>query len=274
MISRELRLRTASALVLGLGVLILAWFGGFPYRLFCVLLGGLILHEWQAISHTAGASARLGRTAWGAFALAGLFMLFDQMAPASLVLVVGAAALIYRVRRQVTGAWIGAGLLYAGFSALFLILLRGRGGDGLWALTFVLAIVWASDIFAYFAGRALGGRKLAPSVSPGKTVSGAAFGTLAGIGAGVALALLAGGRGGLAVPLAAFFLSILSQMGDLAESWFKRKFGAKDSGRLIPGHGGVMDRVDGLVAAASGAALVSLLAGAPYDLPSLLQGNG
>ena len=111
-------------------------------------------------------------------------------------------------------------------------------------------VVWATDIFAYFVGRAVGGPKLAPSISPGKTQSGALGGAVGGVVAGLLLAAAAG-AGNLAwLGLVAFVLSIVAQAGDLFESWVKRRHGRKDSGALIPGHGGVMDRVDGLVAAA------------------------
>jgi len=111
-------------------------------------------------------------------------------------------------------------------------------------------VVWATDIFAYFVGRAIGGPKLAPSISPGKTQSGALGGAIGGVIAGLLLAAAAGaGHLGM-LSVVALALSVISQAGDLFESWVKRRHGAKDSGTLIPGHGGVMDRVDGLVAAA------------------------
>jgi phosphatidate cytidylyltransferase len=111
-------------------------------------------------------------------------------------------------------------------------------------------VVWATDICAYFVGRAVGGPKLAPSISPGKTQSGALGGTVGGVVAGLLLATGAGAGNLATLGLVALVLSVISQAGDLFESWVKRQHGAKDSSTLIPGHGGVMDRVDGLVAAA------------------------
>ena len=121
---------------------------------------------------------------------------------------------------------------------------------GLLAILFLFAVVWATDIFAYFVGRSLGGPKLAPAISPGKTQSGAIGGTVGGVLAGIALAAFAGLGNLPLLALVALLLSIVSQVGDLFESWVKRRHGVKDSGNIIPGHGGVMDRVDGLVAAA------------------------
>lgn len=116
---------------------------------------------------------------------------------------------------------------------------------------FLFAIVWCTDIFAYFVGRAVGGPKLAPSISPGKTWSGAVGGTIAAVVAGILVAHFAGMAWGLAMlALLVVGLSVISQIGDLFESRLKRLCSVKDSSQLIPGHGGVMDRVDGLATAA------------------------
>jgi phosphatidate cytidylyltransferase len=126
---------------------------------------------------------------------------------------------------------------------------------------FVLLVVWTSDIGAYIAGRALGGPKLAPRISPGKTWSGAAGGTLAAVAVGVVLQLgWPHGSMAQAIGVTAA-LSIVSQLGDLFESGVKRYYGAKDSSRLIPGHGGLLDRLDGVLAAAPAAALLAMWLG-------------
>jgi phosphatidate cytidylyltransferase len=143
--------------------------------------------------------------------------------------------------------WHVGGIFYSGLSAVSLAAIRGEDQLGFAAMIFVFAVVWSTDILAYFVGRAIGGPKLAPRISPGKTWSGAIGGTIAGVLAGIAVALSFFQSIGLWVPLLAFFLSVAGQIGDLFESYIKRRFGVKDSSHLIPGHGGVMDRVEALV---------------------------
>ncbi len=153
---------------------------------------------------------------------------------------------------------------------LGLLILRLTPG-GLPAVLVVLAIVWATDTGAFFAGRAIGGAKLAPLVSPNKTWAGAIGGLIVGVAAGLIVAVLADVP--LTAPLVviAALLSVASQGGDLFESWVKRMFGAKDSGTIIPGHGGLMDRVDGLAIAGGVAAIIGWLhAGANVSV-GLLQ---
>ena len=124
---------------------------------------------------------------------------------------------------------------------------------------FSFATVWTTDIFAYFCGRAIGGPLLWPRISPKKTWSGAIGGLIGGVAAGVAVAYASGvGRLGI-VGVMGLLLSVLAQAGDLFESAVKRRFGAKDASRLIPGHGGLMDRLDGFLVAAVAALLIGLL---------------
>ncbi len=141
-----------------------------------------------------------------------------------------------------------AGLAYAGLAVLALASLRALPGVGRPAMIFLLAVVWSSDIGAYLAGRLIGGPKLAPRISPGKTWSGAAGGVAAVLAVGVAAAALWPVPAAPVVAAAAV-LGVAAQAGDLLESAVKRHFGVKDSGRLIPGHGGLLDRLDGLMAA-------------------------
>jgi phosphatidate cytidylyltransferase len=127
---------------------------------------------------------------------------------------------------------------------------------------FLLLLVWSSDIGAYLSGRALGGPKLAPRISPGKTIAGSVGGLAAAIVAGVAVALaVSHPTSVLHAAIAAALLGMVAQAGDLLESYVKRRFGAKDSGRAIPGHGGLLDRLDALLAAALVAALLALAQG-------------
>lgn len=147
-----------------------------------------------------------------------------------------------------------AGIPYLAPGILTLWWLRADDAAGLSNVLFVLAIVWASDIGAYAAGRLLGGPKLAPSISPGKTWSGAAGGLIAAL---IVPLFFSVGQPTTRGLLVATCLGITCQAGDLLESAIKRGFGVKDSGRLIPGHGGLLDRIDGLLAAAPVAALLA-----------------
>jgi phosphatidate cytidylyltransferase len=157
--------------------------------------------------------------------------------------------------------WVAGAVPYAGAIGIAPIVLRSDSEDGFVAVLFLFAIVWSTDIVAYFLGRLIGGPKLLPRVSPKKTWSGAISGLAAAVLAAVAVATVAGLSGLIAIALVAAILSSVAQAGDLFESQLKRRFGAKDSSHLIPGHGGLMDRLDGFVFAAAVAALIGLLRG-------------
>ena len=160
-----------------------------------------------------------------------------------------------------SGLWVGLGVLYLSLPMLAMVWLRAVPEIGLAILLWLLLVVWATDIMAYFVGRQIGGPKLAPSISPGKTWAGL-WGGMAGAAVIGALAALVIGpfRVLPSVALAAG-LAVVAQMGDLTESALKRQAGVKDSGGLIPGHGGLFDRLDGLLFAAPVLALVALIAG-------------
>jgi phosphatidate cytidylyltransferase len=157
--------------------------------------------------------------------------------------------------------WVAGGFAYAAVLLFAPLLLRRDPALGVTAVLFVFAIVWATDIVAYFAGRAIGGAKLWPAVSPRKTWSGAIAGTLGGMAGALMVAKLAGLVIAPMLIIVALGLSVVAQAGDLLESAIKRHFGAKDSSQLIPGHGGLMDRLDGFLTAAAAAAMVGLLRG-------------
>ena len=157
--------------------------------------------------------------------------------------------------------WLAAGIAYAVVLLFAPLILRRDPALGFAAIAFLFAVVWASDIAAYFAGRAVGGPKLWPAVSPKKTWSGAIAGTLGGVAAGLLTAKLLGVPVAPMLVLVAALLSMVAQAGDLLESAIKRHFGAKDAGSIIPGHGGLMDRLDGFLTAAAAAAMVGLIRG-------------
>ena len=156
--------------------------------------------------------------------------------------------------------WVAAGFLYAAAAEVASVLVRLDPVKGFAALMFVLLIVWVTDSGGYFAGRGIGGPKLWPKVSPKKTWAGAAGGFAASLAVAVAFAAFGLGNAGPLLMLGAV-LSVVSQLGDLFESAVKRRFGVKDSSHIIPGHGGLMDRLDGFVAAVVVAALFGFLRG-------------
>ncbi len=264
----NLQIRIASSLVLGVIVLGLSWLGGWPFRLLCAAMAGMIFYEWTRMSRPAAATglALLPEALMMVFIVALLVGLPASTLMILIAVIIVIAASLSVVRK--TPLWDAGGLAYASLAGFSLAMLRDGDRAGLVATLFLFAVVWATDIFAYFVGRTVGGPKLAPSISPGKTRSGAIGGAAGGVVAGLLLAAAAG-LGNLAVlGLVALVLSVVAQAGDLFESWVKRRHGRKDSGALIPGHGGVMDRVDGLVAAALALYVIGWISTAAADHPA------
>jgi phosphatidate cytidylyltransferase len=256
---RELILRVCSALVLAPLALAIAYFGGWSFAGFWGLAALAVWWEWTGL--VAPESPRLWLVAGSIpIVLALAMMASAQPVAAVLVVTLGMFGLALTAPAGRRG-WIAAGVPYAGAIVLAPVLLRDDVGSGFIAIVFLFAIVWATDILAYFIGRAVGGPKLMPQVSPKKTWSGAIGGAVGASAVALAIADIQNVPLTVALALVAAALSIASQCGDLFESFVKRRFGAKDSGRLIPGHGGVMDRLDGFVAAALVAAVIGLWRG-------------
>jgi phosphatidate cytidylyltransferase len=173
-----------------------------------------------------------------------------------------AIAVLWEWTKLVAGpGWIVAGIAYAGVLLTAPMVLRHDAELGFLAMVLLFAIVWTTDILGFFAGRAIGGPKLLPAISPKKTWAGALAGAAGAMVVAVLVASLFGSFNRAAIAGIALLLSVVSQLGDLLESWVKRRFGAKDASQLIPGHGGVMDRLDGFWAAALVGCLVGLLRG-------------
>jgi phosphatidate cytidylyltransferase len=247
----DLRQRVLSAIVLIIVVLALTWAGGFAYRLLACVIASAVFAEWMAM--TRRDDNRTHQLMLATLLAVILLMLLFDLSIAYLLSAVAVATIAGFIAARVTGhsAWSTAGLLYAALSAVSLAALRAEDAAGFSATIFLFAVVWVTDILAYFVGKAVGGPKLAPSISPGKTWSGAIGGAAGGAVAGaIAILFLEPVLAFGVMVLIALLLSVISQIGDLFESSLKRRFKVKDSSRLIPGHGGVMDRVDGLVAAA------------------------
>jgi phosphatidate cytidylyltransferase len=266
----NLALRILSAAMLAPLALFAAYRGGWLFVLFWGLAAIAVLWEWTTM--VVGASYRLMfASCGGAVAMAGFVAWLGRPIVAILMVGLGglAAAIFAPDERRV---WVTAGIAYAGALLLAPVFLRADDMFGFAVIVLLFAIVWTTDVVAYFAGRALGGPKLLPIVSPKKTWSGAIVGAIGAILVALFVASLFGSFNRTAIAVFAFILSVVSQCGDLFESWVKRKFGVKDSSHLIPGHGGVMDRLDGFWAAALVACVIGLARGG-FDAPArgLLQ---
>ncbi|MBB4187970.1 phosphatidate cytidylyltransferase [Sinorhizobium terangae] len=255
----ELKLRIASGIVLAAVALGATWAGGLAFQFLSVAIGLLVYYEWSTITKLAEGDFQGNAFGWLSQIVIAVLVLFDYIHLSLPVLAAFSVLAGLWVLIRNTSWWLPGGIVYAGLTAVSLAAIRGADYLGLVAMLFVFAVVWGTDIFAYFTGRAIGGPKLAPAISPGKTWSGALGGTICGVLAGVAVFMAHFSLQDFRIPIIALVLSVSSQIGDLFESFIKRRFGVKDSSHLIPGHGGVMDRVDGLIFACV-AALVLVLA--------------
>jgi phosphatidate cytidylyltransferase len=245
--------RVISSLVLGLLALLAALAGGWPAATFLAIALGIVHLEWARITDrspwptavfTAGLVVAVAMVAVG-YVVGGLMIV---------AIAIGTSALTMRV-------WRPVGVAYVSTLGIGLLLIRLSPDEGLRAVLLILLAVVATDTAAYFVGRAIGGAKLWPAVSPNKTRAGAIGGLAGAVLVGTAAALVMGLSSSPQLIAVIAGLSVASQAGDLFESWVKRRFGVKDSGRLIPGHGGLMDRVDGLVFATAFALAVGWLHG-------------
>jgi phosphatidate cytidylyltransferase len=265
-----LRLRVLSALALVPLALALVVLGGWGFAAFVALAVVVMGLEWCRLS-----ALRHGRrSAWiagGAVLVVGLgtiLLIATGRAEAALVCLLAGMLLAGLVAWLAGGppGWTSLGVGYVGLPALAVLWLRGMPEQGLAILVWLLVVVWATDTAAYFAGRALGGPRLAPAISPSKTWSGLCGGMLGAALTGALAAWLFGSSRLLQAAGLGALLAVVAQAGDLVESSFKRAAGVKDSGTLIPGHGGLLDRIDGLLFAAPALALLGLIAG-PENLP-------
>lgn len=257
--SRNLLMRVIAAVILAPLTIAIAYAGGWPWAILVMLAAIGLYVEWLMI---VGASRNMAAMAVGVAALvvSGFCLTAGRIDVAAAVVAVGVIAAAFAGLRSSLSAWISGGLVYAGLAMLASVLVRSDPVSGFLALVFVLLIVWVTDIGGYFAGRGLGGPKLWPRVSPKKTWAGAIGGLVGSLV--VASAFAVAGFGKLAPLLwLAALLSIVSQLGDLFESAVKRNFGVKDSSHIIPGHGGLLDRLDGFVAAIVVAALFGVMRG-------------
>jgi phosphatidate cytidylyltransferase len=256
-----LLLRVLSALVLAPIVLAAVWFGAPWLPLLTLFAVAAMGWEW----------ARL--CAGGRFGIAGLIMVASGVAAvaalsmgtpwgAVLAALIGAAGVfaVAAATRFADPLWAAGGTLWIALGTVAFLWLALRPGEGRGTALWLLAVVWATDTGAYAAGRAIGGPRLAPRLSPNKTWAGLAGGVACAGIVGLVAARLAGGPAA-AIVVVSLALAVVSQLGDLAESLAKRHFGVKDASGLIPGHGGLLDRLDGMLAAAAAAGVLALAAG-------------
>ena len=240
----------ASRIGVGLFLAVVAvadiWVGGPAFALMIAAGVSIMFWEWSAMHQTPPPWR-----AAGLCVLAAVAALTHFGDPLVALGVLAAAVILFlvlsRMARMPGKRWLSTGLAYAGLPAIALIWLRGEP-DGFALVMWTMALVWATDIFAYFAGRAIGGPKIWVAISPNKTWAGLVGGMLA---AGLFSALFGLYRGWPqpfpVLMLLGMALAMVAQAGDFFESWLKRRAGVKDSGRILAGHGGMMDRVDGLV---------------------------
>jgi len=268
----DLGLRAVSALVLVAAAVAALWCGGWAFGLFW-LAAALAAHwEW---GNLIGGPLPWSRRIVGALGLIGALALQSLHQPEFALLALALAAAF--------NAWAAgggyrflaaAGMFYTGGLLLAVTALRQPAFFGMCAIGWLFAVVWGTDVCAYFGGRLIGGKKLAPSISPGKTWSGFLVGVGCGALLGAAVAAFWPNVRAPFFPVLALGLATgaLAQVGDLFESWLKRRADVKDSSRLIPGHGGVMDRLDGFIFAAIFAALFGLARVALQGWPSAAAG--
>ena len=245
----DLGVRTLSSVVLIVLALAALWFGGIAFWVLTSLAAMLMLAEWGDLVQSDANHKRATMFA----ACVPLAIMAPQPLAAgpgflALGLIAGAAFFATIVSNKPR---LGFGVAYVAFPAMALVFLREQE-NGLLLALWTLATVWATDIGAYFAGRSIGGPKLAPSVSPNKTWAGLIGGVLMALCLG--LWLWREAELPVHLALASPLLAVVAQIGDLYESWLKRQAGVKDSGNLLPGHGGMLDRLDGLVPVAPAAA--------------------
>ncbi|MGP3696368.1 phosphatidate cytidylyltransferase [Rhodobacter sp. NSM] len=261
----DLRRRMISAaIMLSVGA-IEVWLGGVPFALLVILLTGLMLWELARMTAPARPVANILVGLLAAAVLTGVLdLVFEHermLALAGLALVPAAGLVGARRDRRIFFIY-GIALMAAGAG---LVMLREEGGSV--AILWLILVVVASDVMGYFVGRSLGGPKFWPAVSPNKTWSGTVAGWLGAAIVGLGFSIIAGAGWGLIIlsPV----IALAGQLGDIVESWIKRRSGVKDSSSLIPGHGGVLDRFDAL----TGAVLAVLVLGMLGDLPLPVMGN-
>lgn len=267
----ELRRRIVSAVALSVGALAMLFAGREAFAALVLLVGLVMSWEWGRIVRSRDGMDLTFCVHALVVALVVASAAFSQYWLALGCLLAGALVLFAMNANEEAGVSV-LGAIYVGVPALSLILLRNDEPWGLVAVLFVFAVVWASDVAAFVGGRSIGGVRLYPSISPNKTWAGLISGVAAALSVGLLFGLLLENASLFYMLLCAGGLGIVAQLGDLAESALKRLFRVKDASDLIPGHGGFMDRMDGVVAAGTIAVVLGLMINSGAPAQALLYG--
>lgn len=270
--SRELASRIVSGVVLAALALALTVYGVISFAALVAVVALVMSWEWARVVRGTGLDVAFWIQAACVLGAIGLTTAGYAVMGA---VIMALGAIIVLPLRAGADAWLSAmGVGYVGLPAITLVWLRaGTPPYGLYAVLFVFLVVWTTDVAAFAFGRSIGGRKLAPSISPGKTWSGLIGGVGTAAVAAALAAVFALHTGPLRLGLTALLLALVAQAGDLAESALKRRFKVKDSSTLIPGHGGFMDRMDSIVPVSVVAALIGLLIDWREPARALLLGH-
>ncbi len=247
--------RLLSAAILGAFTLYFSYLSFESFVAVCALALVLMVWEWGKLTNNDSLLTMAIHI--GAITISVIAILTQEWPLLVSILIASGALLLWATHYWWRGKWALLGLLYLGLPILSLIYIRQDENFGFYAVAYVFLIVWGTDTAAYFAGNHFGGKKLAPTISPNKTWSGSFGGIFAALIISVIFALSLS-INPVILALVGVVLSAISQLGDLTESAIKRHFGVKDSGSLIPGHGGLLDRLDGVIFASIAAAVISL----------------
>jgi phosphatidate cytidylyltransferase len=267
----DFALRLGSGLAMGAVAAFFTFSGAIPFTLLVVAATVLLSWEWGRLVHGQEGGVLIG-VQIVTVALAALLAAFEKVGLGLVILPIG-AILVSVLSLGRHSLFSALGVFYAGLPAVALIWLRSDSPLGLVATVFVILIVVASDTAGFLCGRLIGGAKLWPRLSPNKTWAGVAGALCACALIGALFWFAVDGASPLRLAGVGALLSIVAQAGDLFESAIKRRFGAKDASQLIPGHGGVMDRVDGLAAVASAVGLMGLFVNVYAPAYALLIGS-